>query len=591
MGQTLSSSDDGKKWTHEELRRALAAKFLEKCFTPIESYSLKDNFKSLADVQQNTLYLSDDVLARFLEIPDVLHVSPVLFQMMSSVGAFPCQRDAPVILGFEEVVIAVTLLTARWARVLSKGVSARKKLLFKSMAVYDRAHDAVEDAAGEDDRTRKEEDDNDHKTTEHDDLVLSALDALHVDDAFKLGNKETIHGALIPADNFRRLITLLLLMAPVAPNERISRYPVEIESLLSVADSTLASFVNVERAPGINFKAFSRVMDLLPRMLDPLNTLFEHFLFSRNLDFTKHKNQNDRPAEASSEAEQPAAPLLPQAGSILNHATLSQLSFFIDGSTLFHRLRLLYSGDRDGFSMGSFESGVFNWRAPSILLVRGSRIHSSPGDSSSRFPASLPPRRFPDESTSDNVTFGLYVSQPWKESHKQCFGDTDTTLFQLEPIQDILAASSVNRDYVSFLRTGSSGANAGVGAGNPPPKASASHRTTNTTHLGSVSLLLDSSFEFGVFTHDLTMRGGAFQNSVLRKKDFQTYFEIESLEVWGCGGDEEAKRQAAEWAFEEREAEARRRINLGTGDIEADRALLELAGLVGGTNRSGGSMA
>lgn len=129
-----------------------------------------------------------------------------------------------------------------------------------------------------------------------------------------------------------------------------------------------------------------------------------------------------------------------------------------------------------------------------------------------------------------------------------------------------------------------------MAAGNPPPRPSASHRRASTTHIGSVSLLLDSSFEFGVFTHDYTLRGGAFQNSILRKKDFQTYFEIESLEVWGCGGEEEAKRQAAEWAFEEREAEARRKINLGTGDIEADRALLELAGLIGG-HRSGGSMA
>ena len=39
------------------------------------------------------------------------------------------------------------------------------------------------------------------------------------------------------------------------------------------------------------------------------------------------------------------------------------------------------------------------------------------------------------------------------------------------------------------------------------------------------------------------------------------------------------------WAWEEREAEARRRVNLGTGDIEADRTLLEMAGLIGGQYR------
>lgn len=101
--------------------------------------------------------------------------------------------------------------------------------------------------------------------------------------------------------------------------------------------------------------------------------------------------------------------------------------------------------------------------------------------------------------------------------------------------------------------------------------------------------MLDSSFEFGVFTHNYISGGGAFHSSQTRKRDWQDRFEIESLEVWGCGGDAEAEQQRQRWAWEEREAEARRRVNLGTGDIEADRALLEMAGLIGG-NRSGGSM-
>ena len=61
------------------------------------------------------------------------------------------------------------------------------------------------------------------------------------------------------------------------------------------------------------------------------------------------------------------------------------------------------------------------------------------------------------------------------------------------------------------------------------------------------------------------------------------------MEVWGCGGDEEAQKQRAAWAWEEREAAARRNVNLGK-DIEADRALLEMAGLVGNHGASGGSM-
>ena len=57
----------------------------------------------------------------------------------------------------------------------------------------------------------------------------------------------------------------------------------------------------------------------------------------------------------------------------------------------------------------------------------------------------------------------------------------------------------------------------------------------------------------------------------------------------GCGGDEEAAQQRAARAFEEREAEARKGIRRGN-DIESGRALLEMAGLVGNHNASGGSM-
>jgi hypothetical protein len=162
-------------------------------------------------------------------------------------------------------------------------------------------------------------------------------------------------------------------------------------------------------------------------------------------------------------------------------------------------------------------------------------------------------------------------------------------LFQLEPVHDVFPASTINTDYVTFTRP--PGNQPCLSFGSPHPKPTQAHRKGSTFSLGAVSLLINDSFEFGVMNHDYKSRGGAFHTSLTRKHDFQDRFQIDSLEVWGCGGDEEAKAQAQRFAWEEREAEARRKINLGTGDIEADRALLEMAGLVGGGNRSGGSMA
>lgn len=534
---------------------------------------------------------------RFLEIPDVLDVSPVIGKMVSFIGAFPFLQDAPAIMGFDALVNAIIILTERYQRLLSKGSTDRRKLLFKSLAVYDRklsqSHGGTNDLGTAPDAPGSSigvlgEDEPD----DDDGLVISTLELLDCVEAYEDAGSPMTHEAIIPADNFRKLIMLLLLVAPMDPQEKLSRYAertsgAELKSLRSAAESVLAAFLNVEKSPGIRSRAFDVVLPVaLPFLFQGFNALFGRFLFSKNLEFDTQRQPGHQEDGTSPHV---AAPLLQKTASIMNSAILSQLSFFLPGSSLFRRLRMLYSGEQDGFSMGSFEAKVFNWRAPTILLVRGTRIADSSGGGEERFAASLPPKRFPDGSQTSRLTYGLYVSQPWRHSHKECFGDSDTLLFQLEPIHDVFPASTLNRDYVSFTKPGICSSNTGIAVGNPLPTSSSSYRRHSVTHLGSVALLLDSSFEFGVFTHDVSSRGGAFRSSVSRSFDFQDRFEIESLEVWGCGGDEEAKIQTERWAFEAREAEARRRINLGTGDIEADRALLEMAGLVGG-NRSGGSI-
>ena len=553
--------------------------------------------------------------------------------MLSYIGAFPFLEDAPAVLSFEQMIMVVTIMTGRYAKVLNKSASNRRKLLFKSLAVYDRKFSEIEkqrreqdvaeskantadgarshapgfavDMAGEDPEDEAVDDDDDE-------LVLGALDALDINDAFKTGDvhSATTHGAMIPADNFRKLIMLLLLVAPLDAQENLSSYAdrvkgAELEALRATAEDVLSAFLNVEKSPGITFAQFRNILPgNFPYLFEGFNPLFEHFLFSKNLDFTKHRNEVPKPAVPA--VIQP--PLLQDTGQIMSLSVLSQLSFFIPGSDLFRRLRLLYSGADAGFSMGSFETKVFNWRAPTIFLVSGTRLSdhetsSHAGGSEGVFNDSLPPKRFPnsDGGSGDRLVFGALVTQPWRQTHKECFGGAETVLFQLSPTHDVFPASTLNTDRVAFARPPIP--TPGISFGCPHPKSS--HASSSSLHhqrgshhfdasslrrLGPVSLVVDSSFEFGVFTHDYTSRGGAFAPSVSRRADFQERFRVDDLEVWGCGGDEEARVQRERWAWEAREAEARRRVNLGTGDVAADHALLEMAGLVG-ANRSGGSMA
>ncbi|TVY28022.1 Restriction of telomere capping protein [Lachnellula hyalina] len=608
MGQA-QSGDSGRHVSTEQLSHELALKFAKRCFTPLELYSFQDVFRSLADHQGSIAYLKEDTIARFLEIPDVIGVSSIVFQMVSYLGAFPFGQDAPVVLGFEQMVMVVVIMTERYQRVLKKGNRDRTKLLFRSLAVFDNkalqthGEKSVEDGSDDTAGAHKEaprshvrgfaidESANDEDDEDDDDLALAALESLDAIEVFRHGDAP-IAQASIPSDNLKKLIMLLLLVAPLGTQENLARHTErlsgeQLEGLRKTADNILAAFVNVEKFPGVKIHQFNTVIPIsLPFLFGGFNPLFEHFLFSKNIDFTKRKDGADAPISAP--ASQEDQPLLSQTGEILDLNVLSQLSFFLPGESLFRRLRLLYSGGDAGFSLGSFETKVFNWRAPTILLVSGNRISDPPtGGQERAFSDTLPPKRFQDSGKSDHVVFGVYLGQPWHQTHKECFGDTDIKLFQLEPVHEVFHASSINTDYVYFAKPPS--AHSGIGFGCPHPKAKQTSGLTTHVNLGAVSLLLDSSFEFGVFTHNYTSGGGAFRNSETRKYDFQDRFEIESLEVWGCGGDAEAEQQRQRWAWEEREAEARRRVNLGTGDVDADRALLEMAGLIGG-NRSGGSM-
>ncbi|KAF7857102.1 uncharacterized protein EAF02_011335 [Botrytis sinoallii] len=610
MGQSQSGTSD-KHVTTQQLSHELARKFAKRCFTPLELFSFQDVFKSLADHQDGVAYLKEDTIARFLEIPDILGASPIIFQMVSYLGAFPFGQDAPAVLGFEQMIMVVVIMTERYQRVLKKGNRDRTKLLFRSLAVYDRREscagieneedkaDTTSPPAEGENAVKKhatgfaiDEAVNDDDEEEDDDLALAALESLDVIEVFRHGDPP-IAQATIPSDNLKKLIMLLLLVAPLGIQESLAHHTErlarsQLESLRRTADNILAAFVNVEKFPGVKIHQFNTVIPIsLPFVFNGFNALFEHFLFSKNIDFTKRKDPSEAPPPIPLDAEIDQ-PLLPQIGEILDLNVLSQLSFFLPGDSLFRRLRLLYSGGDAGFSMGSFETRVFNWRAPTILLVAGNRIEDSPtGGQEKNFADTLPPKRFPNSGKSSRVVFGVYLSQPWRQTHKECFGDTDTLLFQLEPVHEVFRASVINNDYVAFSKPPS--AHPCLSFGCPHPKTKQTAGLSTHVNLGAVSLYLDSSFEFGVFTHNYSSGGGAFHNSETRRTDFQDRFEIESLEVWGCGGDAEAQKQKEMWAWEEREAEARRKINLGTGDIEADRALLEMAGLIGG-NRSGGSM-
>ena len=125
---------------------------------------------------------------------------------------------------------------------------------------------------------------NDGEEEDDDDLALAALESLDAIEVFRHGDAP-ITQASIPSDNLKKLIMLLLLIAPLSTQESLARHAErlageQLESLRRTADNILAAFVNVEKFPGVKIHQFNTVIPVsLPFYLQWLQSIIRAFSF------------------------------------------------------------------------------------------------------------------------------------------------------------------------------------------------------------------------------------------------------------------------------------------------------------------------
>ena len=225
-----------KKLTHfpppvsEQLSHQLALRFARKCFSPLEITHFKDIFQSLADEQDDIRYWKEDTLCRFLALPHSLGVGAVVYQMASYLGSFPFPSLAPSILTMEAMLKVIVIMTERYGKILKRGNADRHKLLFRSLAVFDRGVSGPEElpriesgTAATDEKAdspsgatvrtdasvggfsidRPGSDDSEDE--DDDELALAALESLDAIEVFKHDQRTDtkIHHARIPPDIFQ----------------------------------------------------------------------------------------------------------------------------------------------------------------------------------------------------------------------------------------------------------------------------------------------------------------------------------------------------------------------------------------------------
>ncbi|KAJ5892757.1 hypothetical protein N7504_009448 [Penicillium tannophilum] len=633
MGAGQSTEHSGA--TPEELSYILAERFATKCFTPLELTHFKDNFFSRASEQGGLKYWNEKTLSDFLGIPDgsfadthenPVDAGPVLFRMVSYLGAFPFQNTlAPSVLTFDAMVKVVVLLTERYGKALRRGRKDRVKLLFGSLADVGKKDIGQDDqkSEGDDDQAAIEAGENaseiqihapgfsidqpandDYDEDEDDDLALAALELLDAIEVFKHDHRvdQTVYETRISIDTFRRLLMLLLVIAPLRPLESVKTYtsdfgPERVDAIQKEADSIIAAFSPEETDGGISYRAFARaVSSSLPYLFDPLTPLFEHLLFSKNLNLSQRRQRGaspeEEPIEKPEEIHPPAPVMLPGSfeSAILTPTILSHLSFFLPSVSaslnLFRsgvRLHPVFSTAAHGSSLTSFSHHVLTWQSASLLILQGALEGSS----------------------EEIITIGAYLPQSWKSSSSSSSSSSNQStsplpyLFQLSPTHQVLQGnSSPSVAQKTNLPTAWFSTHSGIAIGCQIPPTSRTHQTPPSPH-GAGSLLIDVNLESAELHVAPVGQDGVFLppgTASINDKPTKTRLDLYSLEIWGVVPDPEmasssdpnsnaVEAQRAKWEFEAREAERRRNINLkaGAGDSakESARWLLETAGIIG----------
>lgn len=200
----------------------------------------------------------------------------------------------------------------------------------------------------------------------------------------------------------------------------------------------------------------------------------------------------------------------------------------------------LYSADQDGFSMNRFESHVFKYPGPTLLIMQVSCQDKS-------------------------MTMGAFITQPWKQS-KHFWGSSECFLFELDPHFDIFRSKPKTENYIYYHH------DFGIGFG-----ANDNHVTPS-----GFILYLQNTLQEGLYQYEAYPSQPTFESATKSRKNtnFTYKFDTENIEVFGLGNEKDRERQAREWKFEQQEADRRNGLNIRQADGKLDKELLKMAGII-----------
>ncbi|KAI7880342.1 hypothetical protein K492DRAFT_207643 [Lichtheimia hyalospora FSU 10163] len=225
----------------------------------------------------------------------------------------------------------------------------------------------------------------------------------------------------------------------------------------------------------------------------------------------------------------------------------------------------LYSGYEDGFAMNRFESRVFKYPGPTLVVIQG------------------------EIKGAGTKTWACYVQDKWKHSKQQYWGSDACFVAELAPTFEVFSSTHCNHQYIYYHNDFGIGLGGTMKTSQPPKPVvvpSPSSSTHDTIHVPTGFLLtLDNTLQRGVYSQEAYPALPTLTASASRKRFYEP-FETVNIEVFGLGDEKARQIQEREWNFEKREALRRAGLQFRQADgNQVDRELLRMAGIIDDDNR------
>ncbi|CAG8459633.1 14927_t:CDS:2 [Acaulospora colombiana] len=512
MGQSHSNGGGGENRRHRENKRVgsgppsrnhspcvvpdrIALELERKSFTNIESFSLQNIFENLSSTDENGIrFIDEESFTCYIGFPEAIEIGPIIYRSFTYLASYPNCKHSNMPLTYDGLLKAVAVYCDKCKDVIR---GDRTKLLFDSFSISkDDKHGKLSHASETPESSSIQvEDESDLSKIPDSDESSRSVTEVEFGDMWLLltGIFWLTDSEIVISSAKAEKVSSILMENKVSPEDvdEIRKITVKVVESMARYDASIKNLkseeISKETIKWPVFRDFvNRNTPNLFRGFSPF--FYAHFCIGQTL------SQNRGTLLIKPYANY--WPTLDGPSELLSSKNMELLLWMLpEKAVAGGEWNILYTGSKHGFSMNRFESHVFKYPGPTVILIHAETI--PPKRNSSRLLGPGTSSGQGEGTSPQSIILGAYVAERWRStsSAKQCFGSDGCFLFELFPTYEAFHTIKKNANYAYYNTS------VGIGFGGLATSGLASSKIENMEK-NSFVLQLDNTLQFGRFRVD-----------------------------------------------------------------------------------------